>query len=878
MYAQRLFLSKLPIFRKIVAFAAVLCIYSSCVIVESEIGYMRQSLADIRERLAAYNEEISALQSFVAELQASGYAIYTAPVYRDGEEFLSITFKSGRTVVVGSPKQGKDGTTDMCLISVKEEDGVWYWTIAGEWLLLPDGSRAIAVGRDGRVGRTPLMRIMDGWWEVSLDDGETWKRIMESTGRDGYTVFTEVDNTQERYIFLTLSDGQVIQVPRFLPVEIKMDVPADKCLIAGGETKSVPYDLTGNVPDDLFLVAGGDGKYTVQLKKETKDKGQLIVSAPKEYSDGYVFLMADDSDGNSFLKVIEFRERSIDWLGYKEYSAPASGGGLEIPFLSNFECVITVQEGYSDWISNVGNPYSSEKFSLYCSANREDKVRVGLVNVSPSDNPEFVFATLTIVQGGRGSMIDRPSLEVDSDGGEFRIQLFSADGISMSALSDEEELWLDRELTSSGGEEWFLDITVHKNRSYEGRSAEFSLFNASGSTRIGTITIYQRAWSADRENDMILTGRANVADDYTVYLPLRGEVDCLVDWGDGSSDRVARNLNGDDWLCHRYDDSAPQSYTITVSGSVEQLNSMDIPSAVGIISIEQWGRLGLKSMQYAFYNNTRLTYLPPDLNGSFKTVTSFRYAFGGCKRLKDVSRGLFAYCQEVNSFEQVFSDCKSLSRLPEGLFSGCGKATSLFGAFRGCTSLTYVPETMLAGCESITNCSSLFQGCSVLKKVPENLFAECPAITNMEFTFSDCGLAFVPGNLFSSNHKVTTFQRCFQSCPIEDILGSLFAENKEVTSFAYCFYNCRIKNIPANLFDNNRKVKNFTGTFWSYWNNNYSDGSIIMNESPYTIIKGKKVHLYERADNPDYFTTPLSFGRCFSNRNQYLDDIPDEWL
>ena len=95
-----------------------------------------------------------------------------------------------------------------------------------------------------------------------------------------------------------------------------------------------------------------------------------------------------------------------------------------------------------------------------------------------------------------------------------------------------------------------------------------------------------KAWSAERKNDFILTCRANVADDYTVYLPLRGEVDCLIDWGDGTTDRIARNLNGDDWAFHRYDDSGPKSYTVSVSGSVEALNSSNIPISYGIISIE----------------------------------------------------------------------------------------------------------------------------------------------------------------------------------------------------------------------------------------------------------------------------------------------------
>ena len=76
--------------------------------------------------------------------------------------------------------------------------------------------------------------------------------------------------------------------------------------------------------------------------------------------------------------------------------------------------------------------------------------------------------------------------------------------------------------------------------------------------------------------------------------------------------------------------------------------------------------------------------------------------------------------------------------------------------------------------------------------------------------------------------------------------------------------------VPAALFDNNRKIKTFYYTF--------DDCNLLSGESPYTLIGDVKVHLYERADYPDYFATPTSHYSCFSSRNLTdYDQIPDDW-
>jgi len=53
----------------------------------------------------------------------------------------------------------------------------------------------------------------------------------------------------------------------------------------------------------------------------------------------------------------------------------------------------------------------------------------------------------------------------------------------------------------------------------------------------------------------------------------------------------------------------------------------------------------------------------------------------------------------------------------------------------------------------------------------------------------------------------------------------------------------------------------------------------LKGETPYTVINGQKVHLYERYLYPDYFETPIRSGGCFTNSSDVSDwkMIPDNW-
>ena len=149
--------------------------------------------------------------------------------------------------------------------------------------------------------------------------------------------------------------------------------------------------------------------------------------------------------------------------------------------------------------------------------------------------------------------------------------------------------------------------------------------------------------------------------------------------------------------------------------------------------------------------------------------------------------------------------------------------------------------------EDATELYDTFSGCSALKSIPENLFANCPNVFDFSGSFRYCqSLKSIPEKLFANCPNVDQFYQTFEGC-------------------------YALTSIPAGLFDNNRMVTYFSGTFLNCWN--------LTGESPYTMVDGQKVHLYERKNYPDHFTAPTDFKYTFSSCTGLTDyaQIPNEW-
>lgn len=115
---------------------------------------------------------------------------------------------------------------------------------------------------------------------------------------------------------------------------------------------------------------------------------------------------------------------------------------------------------------------------------------------------------------------------------------------------------------------------------------------------------------------------------------------------------------------------------------------------------------------------------------------------------------------------------------------------------------------------------------------------------------------------------VTTFSGCSS---LKSLPADLFSYLPNLKWFwqTFCFCSA-LETIPVSIFDNNRKIQDTQEMFFCCG---------LTGESPYTVIEGKKVHLYERWMYPDWFY-PISktYNRAFTGNNFVdQDSMPENW-
>ena len=226
----------------------------------------------LEELCKEMNTNISSLQTIVDVLQSNDYITGVVEITKDGKVVgYTITFgkhdpitiyhgqdgKDGQNGADG--KDGQDGSSSTPVIGVaKDTDGVYYWTLNGEWLLDDNGNKLPVSGTngkdgqngsngqdgtdgkdgqdgsDGKDGVTPQLKIEDGYWYISYDNGATWTQLGKATGEDGKdgqngangsngkdgkdgqdgdSMFQSVTQDDD-YVYFTLADGTVIKIAK----------------------------------------------------------------------------------------------------------------------------------------------------------------------------------------------------------------------------------------------------------------------------------------------------------------------------------------------------------------------------------------------------------------------------------------------------------------------------------------------------------------------------------------------------------------------------------------------------------------------------------------------------------------------------------------
>lgn len=238
--------------RKLAALISIMAslLFSSCTKFDDSkiwetLTELEKRIYHLEELCKQTNSNIIALQAIVASLEENKYITNISPINKDGETIgYTISFSDNESITIFHGEDGKesvdgtDGHTPQ--ISVKKDtDGVYYWTIDGEWMTDADGKKIRAIGKDGEDGKngedgkdgiTPRLKIEDGNWLVSYDEGNSWIVLGKATGDNGTdgedgadgedgqdgtinNIFSSITQ-DENYVYFNLVSGEVLICPK----------------------------------------------------------------------------------------------------------------------------------------------------------------------------------------------------------------------------------------------------------------------------------------------------------------------------------------------------------------------------------------------------------------------------------------------------------------------------------------------------------------------------------------------------------------------------------------------------------------------------------------------------------------------------------------
>lgn len=259
---------------------------------------LRDKVKDLEDRVAklesAVNTNTQSIQALVEASKGSD-AVTGFSELTDKSGYV-ITFASGRSITLYHGKDGRNGSTPA--IGVKADtDGVYYWTVDGEWLL-SGGKKVKAEGEDAV---TPKFKIEDDNWLVSQDGGKTWTNLGKAKEKD---IFKSV-SLDGGFVNIVLADGTAFKVP-----------VSDGSLVSMiGSVNVVP-----TYSDGAGRVTHRNGRNTLTLKYEVLPSGtldKLSASDAVKYSIKAVYTATKASAGDLVDLEVTNATASGDFLTVK---------------------------------------------------------------------------------------------------------------------------------------------------------------------------------------------------------------------------------------------------------------------------------------------------------------------------------------------------------------------------------------------------------------------------------------------------------------------------------------------------------------------------------------------------------------------------------
>lgn len=177
--------------------------------VENELAALERRMENLNKKMVIINENTEALQKIVDKYKSYVYISNYRPIY-SGKDVVgyTINFSDGTSITLNNGV-----TKDDPIVGLKlDEDGMYYWivTVNGKTEFIYDetGQKVAA------TVASPIMKIVDGVWQVSFDNGYIWQTFDKAQAADGNS-FVDSIVTRGNYAYLYLISGKTVSFPLY---------------------------------------------------------------------------------------------------------------------------------------------------------------------------------------------------------------------------------------------------------------------------------------------------------------------------------------------------------------------------------------------------------------------------------------------------------------------------------------------------------------------------------------------------------------------------------------------------------------------------------------------------------------------------------------
>ena len=742
----------------------------------NDLNDLENRVTKLEELCKQMNTNISSLQKIVEALQ-DNLSISKVEQISDG---YIIHFSDGSTATIKNGKNSEDAP----IIGVKKDtDGIYYWTLDGEWLTDEKGNKVKAQGtdgkdgvdgedgndgvdgedgvdgtngKDGKDGITPQLKIENGRWMLSMDNGKTWTDIGQATGADGKDGEDGADGTDgedgvdgkdgtngifksvredDDNVYFTLEDDSVITIPKSdnSKFAIAFDT-TDIAILNGGESKTISYTITDATENTVVKAIAQDG-WKVKVNATSTDKGTITITAPNPIVESEILVFANDGSYRTVMVSLNCMQGQIN-IADNSIDATPAGGTQEIKLTTNLDYTVEIPDNAKSWLSLAPETRAMREDTIVFEVTANEGIQ-RYATVALKDEQGNILQTIIFRQLGMCTEI-----HVETKG-ELENELADYDYANIESLkitgvlNDVDFLFIYRMMPNLKNLNIAeVNITALPTQAFYNSKNVEHLILPNTLITIGEEMFYQ----SDLRSVVIPTNVTTVG--YSAFKRCSSLTTVTFE-----KESQLKTIGGDYYYGGAFSDCTALT-SIEIPASVETIGNTAFSdcSSLATVTFEKGSRLKTIGNN-AYYRCTSLTSI--EIPASVETIE--KKAFMHCSSLATVTFEKGSQLKTIagDSYDGAFSDCTALTsiEIPASVetieataFSDCSQLTTVtfekgsllktigggysssshfgtysdyYGAFSDCSSLTSIE--IPASVETIE--ATAFKRCSKLTTV-----------------------------------------------------------------------------------------------------------------------------------------------------------------